>query len=85
MNRHWTDVAFSKNGTGIVVADDGSIAVSKDNGGTWQLVSSNLHVNGCIPLPNDELSGKEGFYDIHLIDGYGLIRGKDAHYLMTIR
>jgi hypothetical protein len=85
MNRPWTDIAFSPNGMGVVVADDGSIAITEDNGQTWSPASSNLHVNSSIPLPNDEWSGKESFYDVQLVDGYGLIRGRDSHYLMTIR
>jgi len=83
LNHEWWSAAFTDTGTGVAVSEDASIVITRDNGRSWKLVPSNLHVNGKIRVPNNPFD--EALRGITLSGNKGIILGSQGDYLITIQ
>lgn len=67
--KDWEQIAFNLTGMGIAVGEGGLLAVTLDNGKTWQLLDSRVQ---------DRLRA------VRLQDGYAIISGAENVYSITI-
>jgi photosystem II stability/assembly factor-like uncharacterized protein len=81
VEHEWWSVDFTKDGLGVAVSEDASILVTRDGGRSWNLVTTNLHVNGKLPVHDNPFT--EALRGIRLYGDRGIITGSQRDYVIS--
>lgn len=82
VGHEWWSVDFTDEGLGVAVSEEAVIILTRDNGRTWKQISTNLHVDGKVPVPNNPFN--EQFRVVELFGNKGIINGSQRDYLLSI-